>query len=443
MEQIDELKKRLGEAEKKIQLFDKIMWVVAALALIFGLTGAFGARALSSAKQEITELQTDLATLQETLSSWKQEVEKGVGALKNQEQESLAAMQRKHDSFLRRWSAIPKQSIEDVRKQESSSVDALQSHWVMVDAKFKGETQKAHEAIAASAEQVKQELRTAADKLIRDAQRLYTTRKEFDSFRNSLVAGGLSIKCKRLQIMGQGETAVAELSADDDGGKIQVFNAQAKAVGLFSSSANGGMIEVLNAQSKLAAGLACSAGGAGSLHLCSKEGKPFLFAGVSGEGAPLLSLRDHASERNLVQLWTDKDGGNIQVLNAQAKLASRFSCSADGAGCLSLYGRAGKRFLWAGLSTEGAPRLLLEDPKSEGRVVELCADKDGGNIKVLNAQAKPACWFSCSATNGAGSLSLYSKAGKRFLWAGLYSNTGEPAMTLTSPKTGAKKAMEP
>lgn len=67
-DQIEDLKIKVAELDKSVQRIQNIAWVIAAVAAIFGLGGAFGIATLSGAKAELSQLKTNIRDVDQTIS---------------------------------------------------------------------------------------------------------------------------------------------------------------------------------------------------------------------------------------------------------------------------------------------------------------------------------------------------------------------------------------
>jgi hypothetical protein len=61
---------------QRVDIIEKIFWVVAVVAVIFGISGAWGLNALKNAKSEIAELNASVNTVKEDIEGAKFEIEK-------------------------------------------------------------------------------------------------------------------------------------------------------------------------------------------------------------------------------------------------------------------------------------------------------------------------------------------------------------------------------
>lgn len=81
--------KEISNLQKKVSRIENIFWVIAVVAAIFGISGAYGLRLLSKANSEIQALQTKVVHFADTVRKYQ---EKSTEVIRSAEREATAAI---------------------------------------------------------------------------------------------------------------------------------------------------------------------------------------------------------------------------------------------------------------------------------------------------------------------------------------------------------------
>lgn len=126
------LKRKIEGIEKIVNRHDKIVWVVSIVAVIFGITGAFGVQAISSMNKKLTETENNITVIASKVDKVKEEFSIYVDSQK----EEISKYGRQEEAKLEQKA---KQIINDIKNsiQEGEGIIKIgnkQIVWGTVDA---------------------------------------------------------------------------------------------------------------------------------------------------------------------------------------------------------------------------------------------------------------------------------------------------------------------
>jgi uncharacterized phage infection (PIP) family protein YhgE len=119
-DQVEALKVKVAELDKSVQRLQNIAGVIAAVAAIFGIGGAFGVTAFSGAKEQLSQLQTEIGDVDQTVSRAVSQREKEAAERLNEtakqlRQQLLVLLQESNDKLSKWGRASPQvESEKDV-----------------------------------------------------------------------------------------------------------------------------------------------------------------------------------------------------------------------------------------------------------------------------------------------------------------------------------------
>lgn len=214
---------------------------------------------------------------------------------------------------------------------------------------------------------------------------------------------------------------VVELAAGDAGGRVLVR----PEVGEGGIDLRGAGTLDLSVGPRRILGLSADADG-GRVELCDPDGRPRIDLTASGSGG-LLEARDRRGNA-LVALGVGASGSGMRVRNAEGIAAAAVGVDADGRGAIEIAAADGTRVAGLGVGTTGG-RLTLAG--LDGRsFLEAGGDGDGGRLEIRDAEERTVATMAGAGNGGRIAVGLEpARVGITLDVAG----TGTPTISVIGP----------
>lgn len=384
LDKVDEgLKARLEKANEKIRFLDKVAWVCAGIAAVFGLSGAWGAHLLSAARQHIDELQLNITKIEGKLDTWDKTVSAGVKAVTDAKTTSLAAIQTKRGIILADISAKEndmKTSLVNITEkldaQKTASLTVLTNEHKILSQQLVNRTDELKSSLEEEAQRhavmLESAIKNGVVNVISAGDSVFATKDDMEKLINDLTTGTLNLQCRGITVVNRSGSKAIDLSTNSAGhGAIELFNVTGSSIARLYGAGDDGD---------------------GYLRLREDSGREFLRTGVySTSNRPFVELcdpsADEDSERRLKLTLVSDGGGKIEILNnAEKDVLSLYASKESGHGYIRAYDSDGDEFFAAGVYSDGfRPFLaLVNNYDDKNYSIELSRDADGGRLRIYD-----------------------------------------------------------
>lgn len=290
----DRLDQKVRVLETKVHTLQQLAALLGTLAVVFGVTGAWGYSSLMAARDKLTTLRTEVDSVSKVIVDWPALKESYATDLRNIGQQQLAALQTSGQET----SKTAMQTLEtEVRRQASSLLP------VQVQAEIRKQ----------AGDVVQQQVQAEVQKQTRDLT--------FEQ-----------LKVRNLKVIGsQGETRLLLTTSDADNGLFEIYNSAGKVLLRGDASGTGGTWFAYNSESeKLISSIGASTTGDGGLWLFNSAGKQLLSGNATGAGGNWYSFSAE-TEKKITSVGASPSGdGGVWLFSVAGKQLSNGGVASAG-----------------------------------------------------------------------------------------------------------------
>ncbi len=199
-----------------------------------------------------------------------------------------------------------------------------------------------------------------------------------------------------LSLWGANGNAAIGTYATDGGGRLEFYDGGGLVQGRLTATRDGGTLALLSSLSKPGV-IATATDHGGAISACDALGRPLAEMAIA-DGAGSVRLADKTTHL-IASLHGTPRGGAIELADSEGKNA--FTAGADiGGGSLAVLSTKGSPVLTAGATPEGGGSLEVRNPAGKAVVRAFSGDDDTGRWVLAAADGSPSVGAQAAASGG-------------------------------------------